>query len=91
MLFKEPESFKQTNKIGVNIDECKTYRLIALSTPVISRWTLSLNREGATIFQHFRYLSPGVKVRFVSKLKYGLLTVKFVLQKYSFFEKNVLS
>ncbi len=42
MLFKGPGSFKKIFKIGGNVDELKTYRLIPLTPPLFFHFTLPL-------------------------------------------------
>jgi hypothetical protein len=43
MLFKGPGSFKKKFKIGGNVDELKTYRLILLTPPLLFHFTLPLS------------------------------------------------
>jgi hypothetical protein len=42
MLFKGPGSFKTNFKIGGNVDELKSYRLIPLTPPLFFHFTLPL-------------------------------------------------
>jgi hypothetical protein len=50
MLFKGPGSFKKIFKIGGNVDELKTYRLIPLTPPLFFHFTLPLNKQKQIIY-----------------------------------------
>ena len=69
MLFKEPGSFKQTKKLGGNIDKSKIYRLIPLSTPVIFRWTLPLTYEFRNVYYHNVIVRNVLASKCASRLK----------------------
>jgi hypothetical protein len=45
MLFKGPGPFKNSFKIGGNVDELKAYRLIPLTPPLFFHFTLPLTKR----------------------------------------------
>jgi hypothetical protein len=57
MLFKGPGSFKINFKIGGNVDELKTYRLIPLTPPLLFHFTLPLMSE---IFDDIMCISSNI-------------------------------